>query len=310
MSNLKLPDIDLLQRIASEVQPLLRQGRIPDYIPPLAQVSPDKFGMAICTVEGETLSVGDAEEPFSIQSVSKVLTFAQALNLRRGEIWHRLGREPSGNAFNSLVQLEYERGHPRNPFINAGAIVIADILLEYSPTDARQALLEFVRANSGNQQAGFDVAVAQAEYDTGHTNRALANFIRSFGNLHNDVEQVLDFYFHQCSLALSCTDLARTFSFLANGGRSPITGAEVVSPQRCKRINAVMLTCGLYDNVGDFAFHVGLPGKSGVGGGIVAIVPGQLAVAVWSPGLNKYGSSLAGVKALELFTTYLDNSIF
>lgn len=303
-------DVDLLERIRAEVRPLLRQGRIPDYIPPLASVSPDKFGFAVCTVEGETFGVGDAHEPFSIQSMSKVLTLSQALNLRRGEIWHRLGREPSGNPFNSLIQLEYEQGRPRNPFINAGAIVIADILLEYSPTDARAALLDFVRSNSGNGGAGFDEVVAQAEFDTGHTNRALANFIRSFGNLHNDVEPVLDFYFHQCSLALSCTDVARTFSFLANGGRSPITGDEVVSPQRCKRINAVMLTCGLYDNVGDFAFHVGLPGKSGVGGGIVAIVPGQLTVAVWSPGLNQYGSSLAGVKALELFTTYLGNSIF
>lgn len=303
-------DLALLEKIRQEVEPLLGQGRIPDYIPPLAQIPAHKFGMAICTVDGEVFAVGDAHEPFSIQSISKVLTLTQALNLRRGDIWQRLGREPSGNPFNSLVQLEYEKGKPRNPFINAGAIVVADMVLEYGGKEPLPALLDFVRTISGNRQVDFDRVVAQAEKDTGHTNRALANFIKSFGNLHNDVEEVLDFYFHQCSLALSCVDLAKAFSFLAHGGQSPISKTEIVTPRRAKRINAVMLTCGLYDNVGDFAFRVGLPGKSGVGGGIAAIVPGEFAVVTWSPGLNEYGSSLAGVQALEQLTTYLDNSIF
>jgi glutaminase len=303
-------DLDLLERIRADVHPLLGQGHIPTYIAPLAQVPAHKFGMAVCTIDGETFAVGDAHEPFSIQSISKVLTLTQALNLRHDEIWHRLGREPSGNPFNSLVQLERERGKPRNPFINAGAIVIADIILEYSDTEPLAALLDFTRDLSGNPRIEYDPIVARAESESGHTNRALANFIKSFGNLHNDVEAVLDFYFHQCSLALSCVDLAKTFSFLANGGVSPITGAQIVTPRRAKRINAVMLTCGLYDNVGDFAFRVGLPGKSGVGGGIAAVVPGRLAAVVWSPGLNEYGSSLAGVKALELLTTYMGNSIF
>lgn len=304
------PDLATLEKICQEVEPLLGLGRIPDYIPPLADIPAHKFGMAICTVSGEVLAVGDAHEPFSIQSISKVLTLTQALNLRRGEIWERLGREPSGNPFNSLIQLEYEKGKPRNPFINAGAIVVADIILEYSDEEPLPALLDFVRVISGHAEIDFDRVVAQAEKDSGHTNRALANFIKSFGNLHNEVEDVLDFYFYQCSLALSCVDLAKAFSFLANGGQSPISKTEIVTPRRAKRINAVMLTCGLYDNVGDFAFRVGLPGKSGVGGGIVAIVPGQFAIVTWSPGLNEYGSSLAGVKALELLTTYLNNSIF
>lgn len=303
-------NIDLLETIRQEVEPLLLRGRIPDYIAPLAHVPAHKFGMAVCTVAGEVFAVGDAHEPFSIQSISKVLTLTQALNLRRGEIWGRLGREPSGNPFNSLVQLEYEKGKPRNPFINAGAIVIADIILEYGGEEPLPALLDFVRTVSGNPQVDFDRAVAQAEKDTGHTNRALANFIKSFGNLHNDVEAVLDFYFHQCSLALSCVDLAKAFSFLAHGGQSPIAKAEIITPRRAKRINAIMLTCGLYDNVGDFAFRVGLPGKSGVGGGIVAIVPEEFAVVTWSPGLNEYGNSLAGVQALERLTDHLGNSIF
>ncbi|MCB0430155.1 MAG: glutaminase [Flavobacteriales bacterium] len=300
---------DLMEKIRKEVKPLLNKGRVANYIPPLGGVSPDKFGMAICTVNGETFTCGDAEEPFSIQSISKVITLTMALNKLGADIWERTGREPSGNPFNSLIQLEYEKGKPRNPFINAGAIVVADMILDEFP-EPQQSLLEFTRKISGNTHISFDDVVAVAEKRFGHTNRALANFIKSFGNLNNEVEEVLDFYFHQCSITMTCADLAQAFTFLANGGKSALDGSEIVGASTAKRINAILLTCGLYDDVGDFAYRVGLPGKSGVGGGIVAVVPGELAVAVWSPGLNEHGNSLAGVKALELFTTYAGNSIF
>ncbi len=299
----------VLEEIIEEVRPSVEEGTVADYIPMLARVPKTKLGMAVQTMEGQSFLVGDAEEPFSVQSISKVYTLTLALKYEGEALWKRVGREPSGTAFNSLVQLEYENGIPRNPFINAGAIVIADIVRSKAP-DCRSALTEFVRARSDNPSIDHDPTVARSERQTGYRNVALANFIKSFGNLDNDVDEVLDFYFYQCSLSMSCLDLAKSFSILANGGRCPWSGEAVLSASQAKRINAVMLTCGTYDAVGDFAFRVGMPGKSGVGGGIVAVIPGRLSVAVWSPGLNAKGNSLAGTLALELFTTKTGISIF
>lgn len=225
------------------------------------------------------------------------------------KIWERVGKEPSGNPFNSLVQLEYEQGIPRNPLINAGAMVITDYVISHT-SDARAAILSFVQHLAGSDGAFYDEQVARSEKETGHRNAALAHFLKSYGRLDNPVDTVLDVYFHQCSLALSCQALARSFLFLANQGVQPGSGARIITPRQAKRINAVLLTCGMYDAVGDFAFWVGLPGKSGVGGGIVAVDPGELCLAVWSPELNPSGNSLVGAKALELFTTKTGRSIF
>lgn len=300
---------ELLDKIYAEVTPLFGQGKVADYIPALAAVSPRKFGMAICTVKGEMYSVGDAAELFSIQSVSKVFTLTLALKKVGDELWKRIGREPSGNPFNSLVQLEYENGIPRNPFINAGAQVLTDIIISHYPKPKTQ-IINMFRRQTGNPDINFDWAVAQSEAETGHRNRALVNFLKSYGNIDNHPQAVLDVYFHQCAIAMTCLDLCKAAAYLANGGVCPISKEEVISPRQTKRINSIMLTCGLYDAVGDFAYRVGLPGKSGVGGGIVAIVPYELCVAVWSPELNTSGNSLLGTKALELFTTYAGNSIF
>lgn len=299
----------VLDQITEEVRPLLAQGKVADYIPILASVPADKFGIAVQTVDGQSYKAGDADERFSIQSISKIYTLTLALKFTGEALWKRVGREPSGTAFNSLVQLEYENGIPRNPLINAGAIVIADVIRSNSG-DCRRALLEFMRLRSGNPSIENQTEVAQSEREAGFRNMALANFIKSFGNLENDVDEVLDFYFYQCSLSMSCVDLAKAISYLANGGRCPWTGEQVLTMSQAKRINAIMLTCGTYDAVGDFAFRVGLPGKSGVGGGIVAVIPNRLSVAVWSPGLNEKGNSLAGTMALELFTTKTGISIF
>jgi glutaminase len=232
-----------------------------------------------------------------------------ALRAVGDQLWRRVGREPSGNAFNSLVQLELENGIPRNPFINAGALVLADVVLA-SSTQAHADLLSEIRRRADNPILHDDPEVAISEQAHGFRNAALANFIRSFGNLQHAIDDVLDFYFFQCSIAMSCADLARGFLFLANAGRCPWTGEAVLSADQAKRINALMLTCGTYDAAGDFAYQVGMPAKSGVGGGIVGVIPNRLAVAVWSPALDAKGNSLAGSAALERFTAKTGLSIF
>lgn len=300
---------DVLAKIEAEVRPLVGQGRVANYIPRLANVPIDRFGMAVATLDGRLFQIGHADELFSIQSISKVFTLTLALEAIGSDLWKRVGREPSGSAFNSLVQLEREQGIPRNPLINAGAHVIADVLLSRGD-GACERLLQFVRERADNASIRMDPEVARSEREAGFRNAALANFVRSFGNLYNPVDAVLDFYFHQCALTMSCTDLARAFLYLANRGRCQRSGVEVISDERAKRINALMLTCGTYDAAGEFAYRVGLPAKSGVGGGIVAVVPNVLTIAVWSPGLDEKGNSLAGAAALDRFTTLTGLSIF
>ena len=299
----------VLDQVHDHVRPLIGQGKVASYIPRLANVPIDRFGMAVATLDGEMIAIGDADEKFSIQSISKVFTLTLALEALGGELWKRVGREPSGNAFNSLVQLERERGIPRNPLINAGAHVIADVILSSSPS-AREDLLGFVRERADNAAISMDEDVARSEREAGFRNAALANFVRSFNNLDNDVEAVLDFYFHQCALQMSCVDLARAFLFLANRGVCQRSGRAVISADRAKRINALMMTCGTYDAAGEFAFRVGLPVKSGVGGGIVAVVPNAMTVVVWSPGLDAKGNSLVGAAALDRFTALTGLSVF
>jgi glutaminase len=274
----------------------------------------DRFAMVVQTVSNEVFSVGDTTERFSIQSIAKVFSLTLAMRLEGDAIWTRVGREPSGTAFNSLVQLEVEQGIPRNPFINAGALVILDSILDHDRDhdrgrDGEDLILEFVRLAASNPAIGYDLAVAEAERAAAHRNRALAHFLKSFGNLHNDADRVLDAYFRLCSITMTCGELASSFLYLANGGRSP-AGEEVATPRQVKRVNAVMLTCGVYDEAGDYAYRVGLPAKSGVGGGVVGVLPGKFVAAAWSPGLSDKGNSLAGTMALELLTTKTSLSIF
>ena len=299
----------ILEEIHAEVHPLLNQGRVASYIPELAVVPGDKFGMAVRTVDGASFAVGDAGERFSIQSISKIFTLTMAMQLAGDGLWQRVGREPSGNPFNSLVQLEYENGKPRNPFINAGALVVTDVILSHLD-NATQTVRDIVRALCGQDDIDFDLSVAASEQASGHRNKAMAYFLKSFSNLDNQPERVLDAYFHHCSLAMTCLELCEAVLFLANNGVAPISRDLVMTSNQIKYVNSLLLTCGTYDAVGDFAYRVGLPGKSGVGGGIVAIMPGQFSVCVWSPGLDTSGNSLAGTKALELFTTKTGVSVF
>ncbi|CCN68585.1 glutaminase B [Vibrio nigripulchritudo] len=300
----------LLANILDEVRPLIGQGKVANYIPALAKVPNDKLAIAVYTNDGKVYQSGDADEPFSIQSISKALSLTLAMVLYKPEeIWERVGKEPSGQAFNSMIQLEMEHGIPRNPFINAGAIVVADLL--HSRLSApRQRLLEFVRQLSGDTHIVYDKVVAASEMMHSNRNAAIAYLMRSFGNFQNEVIPVLNNYFHACAVKMSCVDLAKTFSYLANKGVSVQTGKQVITPTQTKQLNALLATCGLYDGAGEFAYRVGMPGKSGVGGGIIAIVPGEMTIAVWSPELDPSGNSLAGTRALELLSERIGRSIF
>ena len=299
----------ILNEVHDEVKPLIGKGKVADYIPALARVSPHQFGMSVITLNGNSYHTGDIQTRFSIQSLSKVFTLAQAFAMKGSEIWGRVGREPSGNPFNSLVQLEHEHGFPRNPFINAGALVITDILYSHLK-EPHKEVLQFIQNLCGTSEIGYDKEVAVSERAHGYRNAALVNFLKSHQNIEGEVEKVLELYFHHCSIHMNTPELARSFLFLANHGLLTSQNQRILTKSQAKRLNSLLLTCGTYDEAGDFAFRVGLPGKSGVGGGIAAIIPGKLSITVWSPGLNEKGNSLAGIKALELFTTKTGISVF
>lgn len=298
-----------LDRIFNDISHQPLQGHAADYIPELAKVNPSQFGISLCHASGEVYNVGDAQTKFSIQSIVKVFSLALAYRLKGEALWQRLGVEPSGGAFNSLALLEFEQGIPRNPFINAGALVIADILVSHW-VNPKYTLLAFVRQLASTPNIDFNLSVAASEAAHGHRNAALVQLMKSFGNIHNDPRDVLDVYFHICSIEMTCQELAQAFLVFAHGGQHPITEETILSLSQTKRMNALMQTCGFYDESGDYSFRVGLPGKSGVGGGVAAVHPGHYSVAVWSPPLNAKGNSARGIAALEQLTTQTGVSIF
>jgi glutaminase len=298
----------LLEEIVATLRPELGlAGHVASYIPALARVPAAQLGIALRTRDGEEAHAGDSTVPFSIQSISKLFMLTLGMRELGEALWERIGREPSGNPFNSLVQLESEHGLPRNPFINAGAIAVADRLV--SRCDAKAEMLALLSSLCG-EAVRFDEEVAASEASTGFRNVALANFMKSFGRIDNDVDAVLDVYFHSCAIRMSCLQLARAAGFLCNDGVHPYTGGQILTERQARRVNALMLTCGTYDAAGEFAFRIGLPCKSGVGGGIVAVVPDRLTLCVWSPALEPSGSSMLGIKALEMFTARTGLSIF
>lgn len=302
---------ELVPAIAAAMAARQDRGRVADYIPELAKVSAGHFGMVVITADGTEHAAGDADMAFSIQSVSKLFALVEALASHGEAVWQRVGREPSGGAFNSIVQLEAEGGRPRNPFINAGAIAVTDLISDGDdPRAGAGRILRLLRELSGNGGIAVDGAVAYSEAATGHRNAALAHFMKAHGVLTGVVEASLTTYFHQCAIAMSCRDLARAGRFLMNGGVDPASGRRIVSAEQARRINALMLTCGHYDASGDFAFSVGLPAKSGVGGGILAVAPGRASIAVWSPGLSAQGNSLLGTAALEMLASAAGWSVF
>lgn len=299
---------DALLRAQQAAAPEVGRGRLAEYIPSLAAVDPQQFGMAIASLDGQVHVIGDADVRFSVQSISKVFMLALAVAAEGEEIWKRVSREPSGNPFNSFLQLDQEEGKPRNPFINAGALVVTDRLHSLTG-DASGTLRDLMRRESGRTDVDSDLEVARSELDAGHRTMAVAHLLASYGNLECSVEQVIDQYVTQCALSMTCRELALAGLFLARDGVLS-DGSQLLSPREAKRINAVMLTCGTYDSAGEFAYRVGLPAKSGVGGGILAVIPDRGVACVWSPALGPSGSSAAGLAALDAFTTYSDWTVF
>jgi glutaminase len=301
----------LVEGALEDAQVYRGHGDVASYIPALAAVDPRKMGIAIACRDGSTYAAGDADEPFSIQSISKVFALNLALDHVGAQLWNHVGREPSGSPFNSIVQLEQEKGKPRNPLINAGAIVVCDAIMGDGTADqAVYEILTLLQDLSRDATISIDQNVAISESQAGFLNRSLAYFVSAFGNLSNPVEEVLSVYFRQCAISMSCRQLARAALYLAFDGRDPATGDAVTISHRARRINSLMLTCGHYDNSGEFAFRIGLPGKSGVGGGILTIVPGFGSICVWSPGLNAAGTSLAGAVMLEKIVERTGWSVF
>jgi glutaminase len=297
----------VIHEIYDEIKKMPKTGKPADYIPELAKVNPDTFGMHLSTSTGKEYGIGDSEERFSLQSIAKVFALTSAYRILGEHLWDRVGVEPSGNPFNSLVQLEYEKGKPRNPFINSGALVICDILFDIFK-DPQEEIKDLLKQLAGNESFRFNRTVALSEKETGFRNASLIHLMKSFGNIKHDVNEVLDFYYWLCSLEMNCVELSKAFLIFANGGI--VNDKEILTLSKTKRMNALMQTCGFYDEAGEFSFKVGLPGKSGVGGGIAAIHPGEYSVAVWSPRLNEKGNSVLGMKALELLTTKTELSIF
>lgn len=300
---------EIIQKVYQDTLSIENKGALPTYIAELANVNPELFGVYITNIHGEDFGVGNYDKRFSIQSIAKVISLAIAYKLLGESIWKRVGVEPSGSSFNSLVQLEVDNGIPRNPFINAGAIVTTDILLSYIP-NAQNYFINIVRELAGNEKLDYSPIIAKSEKATGYRNIAICNFLKSFNNIKNNPEEVLDFYFNLCSIEVSCKDLANIFALFANEGKMLSNNKRMLAKSQTKRINAIMQTCGFYDQSGDFTFRVGLPGKSGVGGGIVAVHPKHYAIATWSPKLNEKGNSYRGMYFLENFTTLTEQSIF
>lgn len=299
----------VLEEIYNEVSPLLNKGKVANYIPELRKINKEQFGMAVCTNEGDEYTIGSADKYFSIQSVSKVFTFAMAYKEFGQRIWKRVGKEPSGTKFNSLILLESEKGIPRNPFINAGAIVIADMLNE-KYDDPINEVLEFIRELSGNPNVTFNTSIRKSELKCANVNYALTYLMKAHKNIKSEVSELIDFYTSHCAIEMTCVDLARSFRLFSQDGKNPWNGRKVLTESQSKHINAVMMTCGLYNSVGDFAYRVGMPAKSGVGGAVVGVIPDKISVAAWAPGLDKNGNSIVAVKALELFTDKTGLSIY
>jgi glutaminase len=309
-------DLDqLLYEVTEKARPAAKDGEVASYIPSLSDVDPDLFALAAVEMDGTEHATGDADVAFPIQSISKVFALVLAMQKTEEagdgvaeELWRRVGREPSGDPFNSLVQLEHEKGVPRNPMINAGALIVDDVLLDHCD-DVRASMIGLLSDLAG-EELGVDETVLRAEADTSSRNMAMANLMASFGNLHHPVEDVLSAYTHECAIAMTSRQLARAVRFLANDGVDPATGREVLPARLARRVAAIMLTCGTYDAAGEFAFTVGLPCKSGVAGSIACLVPDRMGVCVWSPPLEPSGNSLAGRIALSELSKRLNLTVF
>lgn len=304
-------DSDNLYDLILSNQYKCKMGNVADYIPGLKKANKESLGVCIIDNKNEVYYAGDWEDKFTIQSISKPLTLMLAI-LDNGEdyVFSKIGMEPTGDAFNSIQKLETSQSHkPFNPMINAGAIAISSMIKGESSEHKFNRILEFIKKISENPDLNYDEDIYLGEKDTGHRNISMAYFMKNDGIIEGDVEEALDVYFRQCSIKISTLDLAKIGLFLAKGGVTT-TGERVISQHTAKIVKSLMITCGMYDGSGEFAVKVGVPSKSGVGGGILSVVPGQMGIGVYGPALDKKGNSIGGYAILEDLSKTLSFSIF
>lgn len=288
----------------------LGSGAVADYIPELAKANPDWFGISVVTAEGEIYEVGDTNQKFTIQSISKPFVYGMALEDRgRDEVLRRVGVEPTGDAFNSIIKLDEVSKRPYNPMVNAGAIATSSLIKGDGPTERLNRLMETFSAYIGHDIVA-DMAVFMSERTTGHRNRAIAHLMLNFGMIGPQVEEILDLYFQQCSILVTSRDLAVMAATLANGGLNPLTGTRAISSTYIRDLLSVMFTCGLYDFAGEWAYRVGIPAKSGVGGGLLAVVPQRLGIGIFSPPLDPRGNSVRAIKVCEELSSRFQLHVF
>ena len=299
---------EAFRQIEAEAVPLWKDGKVADYIPALAAIDPNQFGLCIATIDGAIHTFGGSKTRFSIQSVSKLFTLELLVELLGESVWQHIGRSPTNSAFNSLGWLEQEKGKPYNPFVNAGALAVTDRIMN-STAMALHSILQHVRQLADDQSIDINDIISSSERATCDRNEAIAHLMKSFGTITGPVVTLLDIYCDQCAIEMNCEQLARAGLLFARAGVDP-KGNQVLTPTSCDRINALMATAGMYDGAGEFAFRVGLPAKSGVGGGILAISPGRMAIAAWGPALDQTGQSIVGLKALEILASHLELSVF
>lgn len=299
---------DVLASVHARHEPNLG-GALADYIPELAAVDPDRFGLALATTGGKIYTIGDADQPFTIQSISKAFVYCLALELvGREKVLERVGVEPSGDAFNAIV-FDPHTNRPFNPMVNAGAITVSGIIRDVAGEGAFELILDRLSKAAGRPLA-MDEAVYRSEAETGHRNRAIGHLLRNVGALESPVEEAVDLYFRQCSILVTASDLARMGATLAHIGENPVTGEQVFDLMAVRNTLAVMFSCGMYDYSGNWAYDVGVPAKSGVGGGIVGVVNRQIGIGTFSPRLDAKGNSVRGLAAFRELADELGLHVF
>lgn len=289
-----------------------KEGKVASYIPALSEADPDDLGIYIVESSGKEYYSGEYDKKFTMQSISKIVTLILAIRDNgRYNVLKKVDVEPTGMGFNSIVNLEARvSGKPYNPMINAGAIVTTSLIDGKNVDEKLDKILDFMRKVTNNNTIDVNESVYLSEKETGNRNRALAYFMKSTGVLNGDVEETLDLYFKQCSIELTAKDLARFGAVLANDGVIPWTNEKIIPKEVCRIVKTIMVTCGMYDASGEFAVNVGIPAKSGVGGGIIATVPRKFGIGIYGPSLDERGNSIAGLKLIEELSKELDLSIF
>lgn len=286
-------------------------GRVATYIPELAKNNPNDLGVYLITLDGKEYYAGDHDKKFTMQSVSKVLTLMLSLMDNGKKVFEKVGMEPTGDGFNSIVNLEIKDIHkPFNPMINAGAIATTSLIKGNTIDEKLNRIVDFTRKLANNPNIEINEKTFLSEKETGHRNRALAYFMKSYDIIEGNVEEILDIYFSQCSIEVTCKDIANISCVLANDGISIHTGERLVAKEICKIAKTIMSTCGLYDASGEFAVHIGIPAKSGVGGGIMAAVPHKMGIGVYGPALDEKGNSIAGIQILKELSEKLELTIY